>query len=188
MLGEPHDRRVRAGLQRGERREHGVLLLLHVGIDGPPVRAAFGVAELLVDPLDHLVAERVAELVGALVRLVARVAHEVGEQPLDDAVLADDALGALAAARREERFLARAALDQAFGLEALQHLAGRRARDMQHLGHARGERGRSGALRRVLADREREEIDRLQVLVDRVTLRHCRILPRELAVRWPLHR
>jgi hypothetical protein len=134
-------------------------------------------AELVVDPLHHLVAERVTELVRALVRLVARVAHEVGEQALDDAVLADNALCAFAAARGEERFLAGAALDQAFGLEPLQHLAGRGARDVKHLGYARGERGRAGALRRVFADRERKEIDRLQVLVDRVTLRHCRILP-----------
>ena len=57
-------------------------------------------AEALVDPLDHLVAERVAELVRALVGLVARVAHEVGQQPLDDPVLPDDPFGAGAAGRR----------------------------------------------------------------------------------------
>ena len=84
-------------------------------------------AELVVDPLDHLVAERVAELVGALVRLVPGVAHEVGEQPLDDAVLAHDALRALAARLGEKRLLLLAALDQPLGLEPLQHLAGRRA-------------------------------------------------------------
>ena len=37
--------------------------------------------ELLVDPLDHLVGERPAELVGVHVRLARGVAHEVGEQP-----------------------------------------------------------------------------------------------------------
>src|SRR5581483_9939998 len=105
----------------------------------------------------HLVAERMAELVRALVRLVARVAHEVGEQALDDAVLADDAFGALAAGRREERLLPRTALDQALRLEPLQHLPGGRARDAEHLRDARGERRRACALRRVLADREGEE-------------------------------
>ena len=146
-------------------------------------------AELVVDPLDHLVAERVAELVGALVRLVAGVAHEVGEQPLDDAVLADDALGALAAALGEERLLLLAALDQALRLEPLEHLAGRGARDVQHLGDARGERRAPGAVRRVLPDRKGEEIDGFQVLVHRVSgSRHVAILPPRPAVRAPLQR
>ena len=70
MLGEADDRRPRPGRQRRERRELGVLRLLHLRIDRPAVRAALRMAELVVDPLDHLVAERVAELVGALVRLV----------------------------------------------------------------------------------------------------------------------
>src|SRR5580765_3210276 len=66
--------------------------------------------ELVVDALDHLLGERVAELVGALVRLRAGVAHEVGQEPLDDPVLADDPLGALAAGLREQCLLALAAL------------------------------------------------------------------------------
>ena len=49
--------------------------------------------EALLDPGHHVVAERVAELVGVDVRLGGRVAHEVREEPLDDAVLAHDALG-----------------------------------------------------------------------------------------------
>jgi len=57
------------------------------------------------------------------------------------------------------------AFDQPFALESLQHLAGRRTRDAEHLRDAGRERGRSGAERPVLADREREEIDRLEVLV-----------------------
>ena len=100
---------------------------------------------MLVHPRDHVVVERVAELVGALVRLVAGVAHEVGEEPLDDPVLAHDALGALAAGRGEERLLPLAALDQAFGLESLEHLACRGAGDAEHLRDARGERGRVGS-------------------------------------------
>ncbi len=93
-------------------------------------------------------------------------------------MLADDALGALAAGLGEERLLLLAALDQAFGLEPLQHLAGRGARDVEHLGDARGERRRAGAVRRVLADREGEEVDRLEVLVYRVAGgRHAAILP-----------
>ena len=117
----------------------------------------------------------------------AGVAHEVGEQPLDDPVLADDALGPLAAALGEQRLLLLAALDQALGLEPLQHLAGRGARDVEHLGDARGEGRGAGAVRRVLADREGEEVDRLEVLVYRVagagTWLYC---PRALRVRVPL--
>src|SRR5258708_21756832 len=103
--------------------------------------------ELLVDPFDHLVGERVTKLVGSLVRFAAGVAHEVGEQALDDAVLAHDALGSLPAGTREERFLPRAALDQPFSLEPFQHLAGRGARDAEHLGDAGCEWGRASALR-----------------------------------------
>ena len=67
----------------------------------------------------------------------------------------------------QDRLLALAALDEPFRLEPLQHLAGRRARDAEHLGDPRRERRQRRALRVVLADREREEVDRLQVLVDR---------------------
>ena len=58
-------------------------------------------------------------------------------------VLADDAVRALDPLRREDRLLLLAALDEAVGLEPLQHLAGRRARDAEHLGDARRDRGRS---------------------------------------------
>ena len=72
--------------------------------------------------------------------------------------------------RGEDRLLLVAALDEAVGLEPLQHLPGGRARDAEHLGHARGDRGRPGR-GPVLADREGEEVDRLEVLVDRVAVR-----------------
>ena len=88
------------------------------------MRAAVRTAEALVDPLDHLVGERVAELVRVHVRLGSRVAHEVREEALDDPVLAHDALRALGALGREDRFLLLAALDETVGLEPLQHLAG----------------------------------------------------------------
>ena len=88
------------GLEVGERRQLAVLGLLEVGVDRPAVRAAVGVPEPLADPLDHVVAEAVADLVRVDVRLGGRVAHEVGQQPLDDPVLADDLLGPLAARRR----------------------------------------------------------------------------------------
>ena len=149
-----------------------VLVLLDVGIDGPAVWAAVGMAEPLVDAFHHVVGERVTELVGMDVRLGGGVAHEVRQQPLDDAVLAHDSLRALAAGRRQQRLLVLAALDQPFALEPLQHLAGRGARDAEHLGHARRERRRAAAQRSVLADRKREEVDRLEVLVDGVALRH----------------
>ena len=70
-------------------------------------------------------------------------------------------------AGREQRLLVLAAPDEALLLEPLQHLAGRCAGDAEHLGDARRERGGGSArLRAVLADRERQEVDRLQVLVD----------------------
>ena len=65
-----------------------------------------------------------------------------------------------------------AALDEPLGLEPLQHLARRGARDAEHLGHARRD-GDEPVGRPVLADREGEEIDRLEVLVDRMSLPVC---------------
>ena len=44
----------------------------------------------------------------------------------------------------QDRLLVLAALDEPFGLEPLQHLAGRRARDAEHLGDARRERRQVG--------------------------------------------
>ena len=161
--------------RRGEVRERGelaVLALLEFGVDRPAVRAALGVAEPLVDALDHVVAERVAELVGVDVRLGGGVAHEVGEQPLDDPVTAHDSLGPLPARRRQDRLLVLAALDEPVLLEPLEHLAGGRPGDAEHLRDARGERRRARRRRPVLADREGEEPDRLEVFVDRVTLGH----------------
>ena len=105
------------------------------------------------------------------VRLARRVAHEVGEETLDDAVLAHHAPCALGALGREDRLLVLAALDEAFGLEPLEHLPCGRARHAEHLRDPRRDRGRPGR-RPVLADREGEEVDRLQVLVDGVTGGH----------------
>ena len=99
MLGEADDRRAVAGLEVGQREQLAVLGLLDVGVERPAVRAAVGMAQALVDPLDHLVGERVAEQVGLHVRLGGRVAQEVGQPALDQAVLADDLLGPLASRR-----------------------------------------------------------------------------------------
>ena len=90
-------------------------------------------------------------------------------------VLSDDALRAHGPGRGQERLLVVAALDEPFGLEPLQHLACRCPRDAEHLGHARGDRRRGARVGPVLADREGEEVDRLEVLVDRMslTLRHA---------------
>ena len=71
----------------------------------------------------------------------------------------------IAAGGGEQRLLVLAALDQPVALEPLQHLPGGGARDAEHLGDAGGERRRAGAVRRVFADREGEEVDRLEVLV-----------------------
>ena len=134
MLGEADDLGLLPDLEVGERSQLLVLGLLERGIDGPTVRAPFGVAEPNFDPLDHVLGERVAELVGVHVGLCGRVAHEVREQSLDDAVLADDALGALDPGVGQDRLLLLAALDEPFGLEPLQHLAGGGTRDAEHVG------------------------------------------------------
>ena len=84
-------------------------------------------SEPVVDALDHLVRERVAELVRVHVRLGGRVAHEVREEALDDAVLAHDTPRALGALGREDGLLVLAALDEPVRLEPLEHLARRRA-------------------------------------------------------------
>ena len=84
-------------------------------------------SEPVVDALDHLVRERVAELVRVYVRFAGRVAHEVREEAFDDAVLADDATCALGAFGREDGLLLLAALDEPVRLEPLEHLARRRA-------------------------------------------------------------
>ena len=127
MLGEPDDLGTGARLELGERLQLLVLGLLELDVHRPAVRAAVGIAQLLRDPLDHVVGKRVAEQVRLLVRLSGGVAHEVGEEPLDDAMAAHDALGDLAALGREDRLLVVAALHQPLGLEPLEHLARRRA-------------------------------------------------------------
>ena len=108
--------------------------------------------------------------------LRAGVAHEVREEPLDQPVPADDALGRLASCRCQDDLLALASFDESVRLEPLQHLAGRGARDAQHVGHPGGEGRRILHDWAVLTDRKREEVDRLEVRVGRVTLRHRPIL------------
>ena len=115
------------GSEVGERLELPVLRLFELHVDGPAMRASLRVPEALGDPLDHLVRERVAQEIGLDVRLGRRVAHEVREEPLDDPVAADT-LREVPSLRREDRLLVLAALDEAFGLHPLQHLACR-ARD-----------------------------------------------------------
>ena len=96
MLGEAHDRRAAAGPEVGERRQLAVLGLLDVGSTGHPCgqrsgSEAFGIRSIMssvnVSPSSSACSCDSA----------ARVAHEVGEQALDQPVLADDPLRALAA-------------------------------------------------------------------------------------------
>jgi len=106
------------------------------------------------------------------VRLGGRVPHEVRQETLDDPVLADDPARPFRPGLRQDRLLVLAALDEALRLEALQHLAGRGTRDVEHLGHACRDRLRPAGDRLVLADREGQEVDRLEVLVDPVPAGH----------------
>ena len=72
VLGEADDRRARPGWEVASGASSGFSACSNVRVDGPAVRAAFGMAELVVDALDHVVGERVAELVGVHVRLGGR--------------------------------------------------------------------------------------------------------------------
>ena len=112
MLGEPDDLGARARLEVGERRSSRFSACSNSVSTGQPCGQRSGWPSCSRDPLDHVVGERVAERVGVHVRLGRRVAHEVRQQPLDDPVPADDALGELAALRREDRLLVLAALDR----------------------------------------------------------------------------
>src|SRR3989304_10641825 len=59
--------------------------------------------------------------------------------------------------------------DQTAGPQSLQHLAGGSSRNAEHVGDSHCEGRRAARLRPVLADRKREEVDGLQVVVDRVS-------------------
>jgi DtxR family Mn-dependent transcriptional regulator len=107
---------------------------------GWPVDPAFEQAEnnelaahAELEPGKRATIVRLAEHVGVDVSLGGGVAHEVRQEPFDDPVLADNALGSGAARVGEQRLLVLAALDQTFALEPFQHLAGRRARHTEHL-------------------------------------------------------
>ena len=120
MLRKADDLRARPGLEIGERLQLAVFRLLEVGVDRPAVGTAVRIAQLPGDAVDHVVSERVAEEVGLLVRLGRRIAHEVGEQALDDAVAAHDALGLAASLGREDRLLVLPSLDETFRAAASQ--------------------------------------------------------------------
>src|SRR4029450_12983262 len=57
--------------------------------------------------------------------------------------------------------------------DPLDHFPCRRARNPEHLRDTGRERRRTRALRRILADRKRQEVDRLEVLVDGVSVGHA---------------
>jgi hypothetical protein len=139
VLRKPHDLGARARLELGQRLQLEILRLLEVRVHGPAVRAAVGVAELLCDPLDHVLRERVPEQVGLLVRLGGGVAQEVGEEALDDSVAADDAFGDLPSLPRQDRLPVLAALDESLALEPLEHLAGGGPGDSEHVRDSYGQ-------------------------------------------------
>ena len=119
-----------------------------------------------------------ADAAGVLVRLGRVVVEEVGQEALDDPVAPDHLLRARGARGRQHELAPAAALEQALGGEPLEHLADGRARDAERLGDARRDRRRSLG-RLVDADRGDEDVDRLQVVVDRVSVRlahRCRII------------
>ena len=82
-------------------------------------------------PLDG-VAHDVLPFAGLVVRVGPRQSEHVGEEPLGDAMAADDELGQRLTRRREpDGAIGR---DQALGLEPADHLADRRSADLQAFG------------------------------------------------------
>ena len=110
-VGERHARQARAGDDR------------------VAVRAGLGVADRREHALLEHRRHRVLEALGLLVDLVPGHAQDVGEEALDQAVAAHDALGVLGAAVGERDRAVGAAGDVAVALEAADHLVdGRRPR------------------------------------------------------------
>ena len=141
------------------------------------MRAPVGPTQALVDALDHLVGERVAELVGVHVRLGRGVAHEVGEEALDDAMLADDSAGRarLPSGVRIASFCSprstRPSASSRFSISPAD------ARETPSISATREAIAVEPGRGPVLADREGEEVDRLEVLVDGVALRARHVQP-----------
>jgi hypothetical protein len=123
------------------------------------VRAAVRVAEPDLDPLDHVVRERVAELVGVHVRLAGR-GHEVGQQALDDPVLADDALGPLdPVSVRSPPYCSPRSTSPS--VSSRRGISPTRRADAEHLRDPGGDRRRAVRIGLVL-DQEGQGVDRLK--------------------------
>ena len=133
LVLEAQDRHRRSGLDVRERH----------ALDPPPGndRMAMGAYGRVADGRPDVGLEagrhRVLEPFGLLVHVVPRHAHDVGEEPLDHAVAADDVLRVLAAVRSEvDRPLA-VAHDIPVALQPPQHLVDGGGRQLHGLGQIR---------------------------------------------------
>ena len=141
------------------------------GGDRPAVRAPLRIPELRVQPLDHVVRERRADARRVLVRLRGVVAQQVGQEALDDPVAPDHAArpaAVPAAVRTSARPVPFSSSPSAVSRLSISPTAVRdtpeRIRDPR--------RDRRRRLRRLVhPDGGDEQVDRLQVVVDRVSVR-----------------
>ena len=170
VFGESDDRRTVTDGQLVERTEVAVLGLFLLGVDRPAVRATLGVPESLGGALDHVVGERRAQDVCLFVGLGRGVAQKCGQEALDQPVATDHVFGGLLARLGQDCLFALTALHQALVLEALHHLADGRLGHAQHLGDACRKRRLITDHRPILAHGKSQEVDRLEVVVDRVAV------------------
>ena len=124
------------------------------GHDRVAVRAGLRVADRGEHPLLEHRRHRVLEPLGLLVDLVPRDPEHVGEEALDQAVAADDALGVLGARVGERDRLVARARDVAVALEAADHLVHRRGREL----HRARDVGAGHRQTRLLQPEERLEV------------------------------
>ena len=156
-VGDAHDGGLGAGLQR--RQARGPLLGDHEvgGRDRVAVRIVRRMAELGRDQRLQLVREHVLEHLGLLVDTVPRHAERLGQEELEQPVVADHLQRQPRAGLRQPDAAIALVRDQAELGELAHHRARGRGRDLQAL----GERADADVALAVL-----ERVDRLRVVLD----------------------
>ena len=124
--------------------------------DRVPVRAgprvADGGADVRLEPRRH----RVLEVLGLLVDVIPGNADDIGQEPFDHPMAADDPLGVLPAGDREVDRPAGVADDVAVALEPPDHLMDRRGRQLHRASQVRAGQRQSGL---------EQPVQRLEVLL-----------------------